>query len=459
MQRKVLDSLIARGSFIGIIASKSCNVQKSLEEFAHSLCGNAPFLFVEYSSIEGSARNFLLKIREKQSTGVKTIFVLFKKGIDEEAGKLLCSMRMTILLSANGEGIDSEVLSDLDALGPFDPSFFWWIAPKPQQKKFRYLKDHIAKSIIKPFLSAEDVEASPKTAASTFQALLEIRILRENKLVGFPKLFRKFFIPLCVIAVIIPFVVPSKLVSLPSMMRNMKSEMAMYSDAPYFDYTFNGTESFERIARYAVGRFTAVVTNESTLGSYVSETLDKNGFSRDSWKKDRLHIPPQGTSIRFSIPDNITNPSYDSIAPAWKYFTKMIADSVAYVTELYHPKATPGVRLHPAWDVASRSGARILAPFSGKAWTFQDERGGIVIGIADKKHVVLFMHCDQLLYLDGQNVMQGDPVATVGTTGHTTGPHVHLVTGFVNKNGKKRLGNIRYTIVNPITWYFSIQKE
>jgi hypothetical protein len=52
MQRKVLDSLIARGSFVGIIASKTCAAEKSLQDFARSLCGDAPFLFVEYSAIE-----------------------------------------------------------------------------------------------------------------------------------------------------------------------------------------------------------------------------------------------------------------------------------------------------------------------------------------------------------------------------------------------------------------------
>ncbi len=459
MQRKVLDSLIARGSFIGIIASKTCAVKKSLEDFARSLCGDAPFLFVEYSALDGDPKAFLQNLRTKQAEGTRYIFVIFKTEINQETAKLLYSMRLTIILSAKGENIEEDTLGDLNNAGPYDPNFFWWVAPKPlKPNRFKFLKTHIANSVIKPFLAAEDIEADPEKAASTFKALLQIRVLRENKLVGFPKYFRKFFVPLCVIAAAIPFVVPSKVISNPSMMRNVKSELAIYADAPYFDFSFSGTEPLERISRYAIGRFAAIVTNESIVNAYLTETLEKNGFPADSWKKDRLHIPPQGTTLRFSIPDNFSNAEYDSIAPAWKYFTQIIADSVSYVTELYHPKATSGQRLHLAWDIASRSGARILAPFSGKAWTFKDERGGTIIGIAGKEHVILFMHCDKLLYLDGQNVMQGDPVATVGTTGHTTGPHVHVVTGVVSKKGNKRLGNIRYTVVNPITWYYSLKK-
>ncbi len=55
-----------------------------------------------------------------------------------------------------------------------------------------------------------------------------------------------------------------------------------------------------------------------------------------------------------------------------------------------------------------------------------------MIGLVHEKEGDAFYAYDQLLYLDGQKVMAGDPIATVGTTGHTTGPHVHLETGVIH---------------------------
>jgi hypothetical protein len=42
----------------------------------------------------------------------------------------------------------------------------------------------------------------------------------------------------------------------------------------------------------------------------------------------------------------------------------------------------------------------------------------------------------------------------VGLTGHTTGPHAHVVTGLISKNGNKVIGNVRYKVIDPIKWFY-----
>ena len=279
-----------------------------------------------------------------------------------------------------------------------------------------------------------DFKKNPEELAKVIKKLHKISILTKNPLDGFPRLVRNLF-PLLLLAVIIaPFLFVTDIDRSDSNLRDRIQERNQLSVAPSFEYTFDGSESMQRIARYAIGRFDAIITNEKMIKNYVAKTLEDNGFGVTAWEKGSLNIPPKGTTLRFSRPDEIKRPaSADTIGAAWKYWTSVISDSIAYLTEFYHETATATQRKHNGIDVASRQGARILAPFGAKAWTSRDERGGVIIALVRKEDVILFMHCDKLLYLNGQEVMPGDPIATVGTTGHTTGPHAHIVTGIVTR--------------------------
>lgn len=294
--------------------------------------------------------------------------------------------------------------------------------------------------------------------AKAYTLLCMAEILKKNPLDGLPKLFVSFFLLFLIAVIALPFVIPSKVEMDVSNIRDRASEISKLSVAPSFTFTFDGNETLQRIARYAIGRFNAVITTDRMVKQYIDETMEDNGYRYKAWEKNNLIYPPAGTIVKFSRPENLSRASADSIGAAWKYWTSIVSDSVAYITEFYHEYATANQRQHNGIDLASRQGARILAPFAAKAWTSKDERGGIIIGLVRAKDVVIFMHCDQLLYLDGQEVMPGDPIATVGTTGHTTGPHAHIVTGIIDKNGPKRIGNVRYKVINPISWFYRFKQ-
>ncbi|PWJ70004.1 MULTISPECIES: M23 family metallopeptidase [unclassified Fibrobacter] len=372
---------------------------------------------------------------------------------------------VTRLLVIAGKDMDFACEQIEDLKGLQQTNILWLFNEKPNKKRFPRAAATInaSQSFTKECTVLKTNQAwkkNPKSFGSTIESLHKVQILQKNPLDGIPKLFRKFYPIFLIIAVLIPFLFVSKLEPSVSNTRNRIHERDIITTAPSFEYTFDGKESVNRVARYGIGRFCALVADEKMVKQYMDVTLDENGYNANAWTKENNQIiPPAGTVIKFSRPDMFNETSADSTGSAWKYWTSIYSDSIAYLTEFYYENQTQTNRKHQAIDVAGKQGARILAPFSAKAWTSKDERGGIIIGLVHEKQVVVFMHCDKLLYLDGQEVMAGDPIATVGTSGHTTGPHAHIVTGIVDKNGTKRLGNIKYKVMDPITWYYRFKPK
>jgi murein DD-endopeptidase MepM/ murein hydrolase activator NlpD len=99
-----------------------------------------------------------------------------------------------------------------------------------------------------------------------------------------------------------------------------------------------------------------------------------------------------------------------------------------------HPITKKPRKHHDGIDLAAPIGAIIRSIASGHV-VFADRYGGygnlIVIKHADglTSH---YGHCHETSVQVGQKVMAGDIIGTVGTTGHSTGPHLHFE---IRRNG------------------------
>ena len=85
------------------------------------------------------------------------------------------------------------------------------------------------------------------------------------------------------------------------------------------------------------------------------------------------------------------------------------------------------VRPHLGVDVAASRGTQITAPAAGRV-SFVGRRFGfgLVVEIDHGNAVVTrYAHCGSALVSEGARVQRGVPIATVGTTGLSTGPHLH----------------------------------
>jgi murein DD-endopeptidase MepM/ murein hydrolase activator NlpD len=83
---------------------------------------------------------------------------------------------------------------------------------------------------------------------------------------------------------------------------------------------------------------------------------------------------------------------------------------------------------HPGVDIPLNYGAPVLALFDGVA-VWAGPRGGYgnTVILQHRNHVfTLYGHCARVMVQRGQTVRAGEQIGTVGSTGYSTGPHLHL---------------------------------
>jgi len=110
--------------------------------------------------------------------------------------------------------------------------------------------------------------------------------------------------------------------------------------------------------------------------------------------------------------------------------TELVHDAGAHVTSGFGVRRDPitGARaLHLGIDVAAPKGSAIHAVAGGEV-TFSGRRGraGNVVDVRAGDVVSTYAHVQRTLVRRGQKVAVGDVLATVGSTGRSTGPHVHF---------------------------------
>ena len=91
-------------------------------------------------------------------------------------------------------------------------------------------------------------------------------------------------------------------------------------------------------------------------------------------------------------------------------------------------------------DIAAPEGTKIRAAFSGRVLKsgFDSKAGNYLYLSHNDGLVTFYCHCSEITVEAGTVVRRGETVALVGSTGYSTGPHLHF---------EVRKDNIRY---NPL---------
>ena len=85
-------------------------------------------------------------------------------------------------------------------------------------------------------------------------------------------------------------------------------------------------------------------------------------------------------------------------------------------------------KFHNGLDMAASSGTPILAAYDGDvvAAAYSGSMGNYIMIDHGSGLYTIYMHCSALYVSKGQSVSKGQNIAAVGSTGRSTGPHLHF---------------------------------
>ena len=110
--------------------------------------------------------------------------------------------------------------------------------------------------------------------------------------------------------------------------------------------------------------------------------------------------------------------------------TPTLLPTKGWITSYYGPRISPTsnrLKMHEGIDIGAKSGTPIIAPADGVvAYSGRRLGFGNFVQIDHGYGVeTIYAHAKSLSVQKGETIARGDVLASIGSTGYSTGPHVH----------------------------------
>ena len=108
-------------------------------------------------------------------------------------------------------------------------------------------------------------------------------------------------------------------------------------------------------------------------------------------------------------------------------FIKPVNGTISSMFGLRNPTTASVPKNHTGTDIAAATGTKIVSATEGTV-IYADSKGdfGKHVKIQINDVIVLYAHCNKLYVKQGDIIKQGQEIGEVGSTGNTTGPHLHF---------------------------------
>lgn len=108
-------------------------------------------------------------------------------------------------------------------------------------------------------------------------------------------------------------------------------------------------------------------------------------------------------------------------------FIKPVQGTITSKYGLRDPSTTTVPKNHTGTDIAANTGTKIISATDGEVVLSSEEGDyGKHLKIQIGEVSVIYAHCNNLYVKQGDKITQGQEIAEVGSTGNSTGPHLHF---------------------------------
>lgn len=182
---------------------------------------------------------------------------------------------------------------------------------------------------------------------------------------------------------------------------------------------------------------TSETASETTEGESKEESELKDELTDEEAEKYFENKEPKvsdaSAKVQGQTASALNFQASDSTAINLKKSSKKIispVDSTYYTSEFGYRlnPITNKVAFHTGLDIAAAQGSKIKAAYSGTVRkTGEDSRSGKYVILSHNDDMeTLYCHCSAVLVTQGAVIRQGETIALVGSTGWSTGPHLHF---------------------------------
>lgn len=115
-------------------------------------------------------------------------------------------------------------------------------------------------------------------------------------------------------------------------------------------------------------------------------------------------------------------------------FIKPISGRISSKYGLRNPTTPTVPKNHTGTDIAAVTGTKIASATDGKVILVSSKGDfGNHLEIQVNDVIILYAHCNKIYVNEGDTITQGQEIAEVGSTGNTTGPHLHFEVRYQNR--------------------------